>query len=126
MRWYRYYSAGVCIFTIVRYPRERAIRPRESLYTPPAHRVGHRHPFFRRVHRDMMCGGGVEPLRGRWRPIVVWICYTKMFLKIHLDISIIITITFTTEHYISRMYYMRIIYILLVHVDHSSRVLLFH
>ena len=49
-----------------------------------------------------------------------------MFLKIHLDISIIITITFTTEHYISRMYYMRSIYILLVHVDHSSRVLLFH
>ena len=84
-----------------------------------------------------MCGTGVEPLRGRWRPsggresqLLFGYVITKMFSKIDLEITIItisiITITFTTEHYISRMYYMRSIYILLVHVDHSSRVLLFH
>ena len=39
---------------ILRHPGERAIRPRESLSTPPARRVGHRRPFFRRGHRGLM------------------------------------------------------------------------
>ena len=85
MRWYRVCSCVVLgctaahalvqvqcwdfhFFTIIRHPGERAIRPRESLSTPPARRVGHRCPFFRRGLRGLLCGAGVEPRRGRGSP----------------------------------------------------------
>ena len=42
--------------------------PRESLSMPPAHRGGHRSPFFRGRLRGLLCWAGVEPPRGRGRP----------------------------------------------------------
>ena len=54
-------------FTSLRHPGERAVRRRESLSTPPARRIGHGRPLFRRGLRGLMCGAGVEPPRGRGR-----------------------------------------------------------
>ena len=72
MRWHK---PSCCVahwdfhfLTIPRHSGERAIRPREGLSTPPALRVGHRRPFFRRCVRGLLCGTGVEPPRGRGRP----------------------------------------------------------
>ena len=53
---------------IIRHPGERAIRPREGLSTPPAHRGGHRRPIFRRSVIGRLCGTCVAPQRGRGRP----------------------------------------------------------
>ena len=65
---------------------------------PPARRVVHRRPFFRLQIIGLLCGAGVEPPRGRGRTSgaresqLFWgYIVTKIFLKIHLDI------TFTTE-----------------------------
>ena len=59
---------GFPLFTVVRHPGERSIRPREDLSTPPARRVGHRSLFFRRLVIGRLCGTGVAPQRGRGRP----------------------------------------------------------
>ena len=78
---------------------------------PPARRIGHRRPFFRRQIVELLCGKGVEPPRGRGRQIgaresQVFFGYIRlMFSKIRLDIIITI-ITFTTEeHFIIRINY---------------------
>ena len=44
-------------FWIPRHSRERAIRHREGLSTPPARQAGHERPFFRRDHRGLLCVG---------------------------------------------------------------------
>ena len=59
---------GFPLFTVVRHPGERSIRPREDLSTPPARRVGHRSLFFRRLVIGRLCGTDVAPQRGRGRP----------------------------------------------------------
>ena len=76
------HSAGISIFvTIIRHPGERRIRPRESLSTPPARRVGHGRPLFRRGLIGLLCGVGVEsprPREAEWSsglPAVFWVCY---------------------------------------------------
>ena len=76
--------------------------------TPPARRVGHRRPFFRRQGIGVPCGKGVEPPQGRGRPsgaresqLFVGYIITKCF-----QISIYVTTTTTTteEHYIERVF----------------------
>ena len=55
--------------TILRHPGERVDpSPGGRLFKAPARRGGHRRPFFRRGHRGLLCGAGVEPPRGRGRP----------------------------------------------------------
>ena len=83
--------------------------PGGCLSTSPAHRVGHRHQFFQRGHRGLMCGVGVaRPWcrggsgGGRDSQLFLGDVITGMFSKIYLDI-IIITNTTTEEHDITRI-----------------------
>ena len=74
-------------------PPRRASDPSPGgrLSTPPARRVGHRRPFFRRGLRGLLCGAGVELPRGRGRPsgaresqLVFEHDPTKLFSKIQM------------------------------------------
>ena len=83
-------------------PGSEQTLPREA----PARRVVHRRPFFRRQIVGLLCGKGVEPPRGRGRPsgaresqVFFGYIITKVFSKIHLDI----TTTTTEEHYIIKI-----------------------
>ena len=76
--------------------REKTL-PREA----PDRRVGHRGPFFRRFVTGQLCGTGVAPPLGRGSPnggresqLFFGYVTTKIFSKIHLDI------TTAEEHYI--------------------------
>ena len=97
--------------TILRHPGERADPSAGGhLFKAPARRVSHRRPFFRRCHRGLLCGAGVEPPRGRGRPsgaresqLFFGYVVTKIFSKMHLDITIITTTTTTEEHYTIRI-----------------------
>ena len=75
----------------------------------PPRRVVHRRPFFRGEVVGLLCGEGVEPPQGRGRPsgaresqVLFWyiIHVTKMFSKIHLDI----TTTSTEDYCITRIH----------------------
>ena len=93
-------GAGISIFTDSPSPRgANDPSPGGRLFKAPASRVGYRHPFFRRGHRGLLCGAGMEPSRGRGRPsgaresqLFLGYVITKVFSKTHLDI-----ITTTTE-----------------------------
>ena len=90
-------------------PRPRGASDPSSegrLFKAPARRVGYRRPFFRRGHRWLLRGAGVEPLRGCERPsgaresqLIFGYVTTKIFSKIHLDIT-----TTTEQHYICLLY----------------------
>ena len=63
-------------------------------FNTPARRAGHGCPFFRRDHRGLLCGAGMAPTRDRGRPsgaresqLFFGHVVTKMFSKIHVDIT---------------------------------------
>ena len=68
------------------------------------------------IREGLLCGKGVEPPRGRGRlsgdresQMFLGYITTKMFSKIHLDITT--TATIIEQHYIIRMYQVLLIYI---------------
>ena len=62
-------DTGISMFTrLSATPGSEQTLPREA----PAHRVGHRSPFFRRHLIGLLCGAGMEPPRGRGRPSGAW------------------------------------------------------
>ena len=93
-------------FSIIRHPGERADPSPGGPRSPSRSSA----PLFRRQVIGLLCGKGVEPPRGRGRPsgaresqLFFGYVVTKIFSKMHLDITIITTTTTTEEHYTIRI-----------------------